>query len=122
MTICKLCKEEHAPDRGLSFDGCGINLCDQYRTRFATINWRGSTVSPPALHELAEAMQHAPELVAFVHRCAAWKDGKHVTGSFDNPGLASDARALLATIGISGPPAAAASPDPYLAGIMARDK
>jgi hypothetical protein len=33
---CALCGEIHEPERGLSYDGCGINSCDQHRSRIAT--------------------------------------------------------------------------------------
>ena len=41
--LCKHCNEEHEPERGLDFDGFGVNLCDMYRSRLATFttSYRG---------------------------------------------------------------------------------
>jgi hypothetical protein len=33
---CPICRENHEPDRRLSFDGKGINSCGMYRNRIAT--------------------------------------------------------------------------------------
>lgn len=35
---CPDCREHHPQDRGLSFDGKGVNGCDMYRGRLATFN------------------------------------------------------------------------------------
>lgn len=36
-TKCEICREIHGPDRGLSFDGKGINSCGMYRSRLLTL-------------------------------------------------------------------------------------
>lgn len=33
---CPICRENHDPARGLSFDGKGLNSCSPYRDRIAT--------------------------------------------------------------------------------------
>lgn len=33
---CNICRENHGTERGLSFDGLGVNGCDAYRSRIAT--------------------------------------------------------------------------------------
>ena len=37
-TQCPICREKHEPERGLSYDGCGINSCGTYRDRLATFS------------------------------------------------------------------------------------
>lgn len=54
---CPICREIHGPDRGLSFDGRGINSCGMYRARLATfVN--------PASAELGPLFAAAPRMLA----------------------------------------------------------
>jgi hypothetical protein len=51
----------------LSFDGCGINGPDEYRTRLATFNregWPAETVT-----KYGKLLEAAPELLAAVREC-----------------------------------------------------
>jgi hypothetical protein len=38
VMLCQICGEDHAPQRGLSFDGFGVNACNQWRSRLATFD------------------------------------------------------------------------------------
>lgn len=56
-TPCPICREHHETDRGLSYDGKGINACGMYRNRLATFQ----SNAPEHLGPLFAA---APELLA----------------------------------------------------------
>jgi hypothetical protein len=56
---CPICRETHAPDARLSYDGKGINDCGSYRRRLATM-----TTDCP--RDLARMMAAAPQLAALL--------------------------------------------------------
>ncbi len=61
MKACKYCRENHEPTRGLVFDGIGVNGCDMYRSRIATVtaSYRDCGLGPvfAAAPELLDALQ-----------------------------------------------------------------
>ena len=56
---CPICGEEHDETRTLSYDGMGVNSCDQYRERLATFE-------PRAPEHLRQVMTVAPELLVML--------------------------------------------------------
>ncbi len=62
QTACPICREQHGPERSLSFDGKGVNDCGIYRARVATFTKDANT---EALGNLFAA---APEMLkALLH-------------------------------------------------------
>lgn len=59
MKTCPICREEHEQDRGLSFDGKGVNSCGMYRTRIATFT---SGATDDDTRRLGPLFAAAPEL------------------------------------------------------------
>lgn len=57
---CPICRENHEPERGLSFDGLGINSCGMYRERIATFNRNNLDVAKT----LGETFANAPSTLA----------------------------------------------------------
>jgi hypothetical protein len=58
-TKCQYCGEIHHSDRTLSYDGFGLNLCDQHKTRIATFQEKNCNVA----RSLGNIWQHTPELM-----------------------------------------------------------
>ena len=58
---CPICREVHDPERGLSYDGCGINSCGTYRDRLATF---GKSVDGLTSGLLGPMFAASPALVA----------------------------------------------------------
>lgn len=88
---CPICRELHATDRGLTFDGFGINGCDLYRSRLATLTHY-------APKELGPVFSAAPELVAALNtllaRCASLDQSATRDGLLNADAIAQ-ARAAL---------------------------
>ena len=62
--------------KNLSFDGCGINGRDEYRSRIATFADKGG----PIATEYGPLFAAAPDLLAALveaNRCLAWHESRH---------------------------------------------
>ena len=88
MKPCPICRENHE-ERGLSFDGKGVNGCGIYRTRLATFT-SGCTDDTTAM--LGPLFAAAPDLLQFAHDfLAMWT----AAGPTDSP-MEAQARAVIA--------------------------
>ena len=58
---CPICREIHGSDRGLSFDGKGVNSCGMYRERLATLQ-------PDCPEALGRLFAEAPAMLALLER------------------------------------------------------
>jgi hypothetical protein len=67
MNACPICRELHGPERGLSFDGKGVNSCSMYRTRLATFG-------KDTPEHLGPLFATAPDLLAACAAVLAWAD------------------------------------------------
>lgn len=86
---CPICNENHDPNRPLSFDGFGVNLCGEGRSRFASVPRHH--LSHPWTDQLGELMAAAPRMHA------ALLDIARALPKHPHPALAA-ARALLAEL------------------------
>lgn len=67
-------KAESAPRPELSFDGCGINGPDEYRTRLATFNWKAAGTSE-VIKRYGNLFAAAPELLSALKMFVAQYEG-----------------------------------------------
>jgi len=66
MIHCEICREQHDEERGLSFDGVGVNGCDKYRSRIATFVSEAPKHLGPLFAlspELLDALQDAKNFI-----------------------------------------------------------
>lgn len=66
VPTCIVCKEQHWPDRVPRFDGFGINACDKYSSRIASVS-TAYINERSLLHKMAaaSAMYEALQTVLF---------------------------------------------------------
>lgn len=76
---CPICRENHDPARGLSWDGMGLNSCGMYRSRIATF--------APEYREHGEKMARAVNSHDAMRRALAelLAEIQHVDADGDGP-------------------------------------
>jgi hypothetical protein len=62
--ICKICRENHPPQKTTKFDGMGVNSCDTYATRIATLN--------PDYRHLGPLLASADGMLKFLEILYTW--------------------------------------------------
>ena len=90
FNTCPYCRENHDPARGLSFDGYGVNGCDLYRSRWATL-----TTNAPA--DLGAMMAAAPDAFYALRLFVAEYEGNGHDDREQRPEMKA-ARAALAKV------------------------
>jgi hypothetical protein len=86
MNACPICRELHGPERGLSFDGKGVNSCGMYRTRLATFG-------KDTPEHLGPLFATAPDLLAVLERYVAADSGDETEDQLHKDAVAAIAKA-----------------------------